>query len=108
MDKPKCKTCAYWMLTRPASPIVGLREDASGDCHRRAPTGRDFPSTFGNDFCGEHQDFPVWIDAKKREALTSGVKWADLNLSVRASNALRSEGIESVADLINRLKLREP
>ena len=78
MDKPTCETCPYFV--RDSDPATGF-----GTCHRHAPQPRsgffqwndnesDCEETYGYfasiaffDFCGEHPDFPAWIESQRKE-----------------------------------------
>lgn len=71
MDKPTCATCPYW-----ASGSHGF---ADGSCRRRAPSGpidtmRDyiFAPMNSTEWCGEHPDFPAWIEETRKPAEASG------------------------------------
>ncbi len=69
MERPTCATCAYW-------------DDATGDCHRLAPLPvwvENFPNegnthqviwpeTEPDDWCGEHPDFPAYIQSRQKPA----------------------------------------
>ena len=78
MDRPSCLTCLYWehkVRNRRSSPVYG-------ECRRLPPVmlstlaplhkdGATCPADFANpltcrdDWCGEHPDFPVWIESLK-------------------------------------------
>jgi len=79
MDKPTCATCPYF---------VHYSHDTKtgfGTCHRHAPRPRsgffrwnddesDCEETYGYfaavtffNFCGEHPDFPAWIESQRKE-----------------------------------------
>ena len=78
MDKPTCESCPYFV--RDSDPATGF-----GTCHRHAPQPRsgffqwndnesDCEETYGYfasiaffDFCGEHPDFPAWIESQRKE-----------------------------------------
>ena len=67
MEPPKCETCAYW----------DAAENGMGECRRRAPLARDswwagydawaFVDTMRSDWCGEHPDFPAWIESRRHQ-----------------------------------------
>lgn len=77
MDKPTCATCPYFVRDE-HDPRSGL-----GTCHRHAPRprsgfyqwnedGSDCEETYGYfasiaffDWCGEHPDFPKWIEEQR-------------------------------------------
>jgi hypothetical protein len=70
MDRPTCKTCLYW-------EPQGIDPD-QGYCRRYPPQHIDkteshtdaaerylVPVTWGDDWCGEHPDFPAWLARQK-------------------------------------------
>lgn len=65
--RPTCRTCAYYDLTNPNEG------PGYGSCRRYAP--RDFhPSESGvicdgDDWCGEHPDFPKYLRAREEAEL---------------------------------------
>jgi hypothetical protein len=70
MDKPTCKTCPYWI-----EPLLNVDDDNLScwrECQRFPPSlagderrGRWLKS-FRDDTCGEHPDFPAWIESQKK------------------------------------------
>ena len=73
MEKPACKNCAYWLSK---GPRVEFESDV-GECHfappmLRQPLDKDefledsyfltgWPVTNGDEFCGKHPDFLIWM-----------------------------------------------
>ena len=59
--KPTCETCAYWRSDGDRAPNV----PRPGNCRRRALiTTAGWPTSFHNDWCGEHPAFSVYLDAQ--------------------------------------------
>jgi hypothetical protein len=69
MNRPTCETCPYW-----ESLDCNL-----GYCRRRAPRpysdlmseheerfAAEWPSSTPDDWCGEHPDFPEWIESQRK------------------------------------------
>ena len=63
MDRPTCATCPYW--ERDAY-------EREGYCHRLPPAFRLVPTddyvqpwTWETDWCGEHPDFPAFLESRK-------------------------------------------
>ena len=68
MDRPNCGTCPYFLCDD---------DSESGECHKNAPTpfiydDRDsdpiyqrWPYMLEGEFCGEHPDFPAYIESLK-------------------------------------------
>ena len=69
MDSPTCETCPYfhWLV------------NDKGMCRRRSPqpnvsnperdVGRmvaEWPDVSDYDWCGEHPDFPAWIESQRK------------------------------------------
>lgn len=59
-DRPKCKTCVYWEQR-------GQFVDWEGWCKRHAPQPK-FAETHYTQWCGEHPDFPAWLEAQRKDA----------------------------------------
>ena len=67
MDRPTCATCPYWH-----DYVMG---NGFGQCRRIPPVFRVssdtedpnglFPESLALHFCGEHPDFPAWIESLK-------------------------------------------
>ena len=76
MDKPTCGTCPYW--EQGADKELDIE---TGDCTRYPPTlvtpdklseliedrefFTQFPKTYDEQSCGEHPDFPAWIESQR-------------------------------------------
>ena len=70
MDKPTCETCPYFLQNE---DDCGL-----GNCHKHTPWhvvcnhGHDswldgqWPEISPDAFCGEHPDFPAWIESRRK------------------------------------------
>jgi hypothetical protein len=66
MKRPTCRTCHYWL---------GYPEFGEGQCRRLPPTQQYISDgntdggvwIYTNDYewCGEHQDFPKYIESLK-------------------------------------------
>lgn len=91
MDQPYCETCAYWDLSDvrmdtlegeediPVDQLIRKALEASdrvieGECRRypRMTPGRhenestaEWPRTAHYDWCGEHPDFPEYLESLK-------------------------------------------
>ena len=87
MDKPTCETCPYWLCRIPPNKDDS---DGVGYCRRSPPLvtsatlGRwrpcdesiygihhdrltsAWPHCDGADWCGEHPDFPAWIESQRK------------------------------------------
>lgn len=70
MDRPTCATCPYW--ERDA-------DEREGYCHRLPPAFRLVPTddyvqpwTWETDWCGEHPDFPAFLESRKAPAVNPG------------------------------------
>lgn len=75
MERPTCKTCPYW-------DVFNREPFDEGDCRKQAPRAyldSEFsPSEQGNnaywpvtteiDWCGEHPDFPAYLEGLKKTA----------------------------------------
>jgi len=83
VDKPACETCPYW--------LVSDRDDNQGTCSRYPPTVPSdvscqydplsmlWPLTYHDTSCGEHPDFPAWIEEQRaaRKATDENGQGAD-------------------------------
>lgn len=80
MDKPKCKTCEYYDPEAsvrvyvenfqyydytPLTSTTMQAKYAKGACKRHASTSGWHKSP--NDFCGDHNLFPVYLDGLKQD-----------------------------------------
>lgn len=83
MDKPTCETCPYWERNKPHK----YEDEAMvGTCHRYPIRGSaeiikgsdnasevgvmldsDYPETLTSEWCGEHPDFPAYIELLKSQ-----------------------------------------
>lgn len=74
MKRPICTSCAYYEMMEPREEEDGPH----GECRRHAPrsvpggvTGSDtevfFPQVFRDHWCGEHHDFPAYLESLKQE-----------------------------------------
>lgn len=80
MERPTCKTCPYWEFGAETEGDI----DYAGFCHRHAPAPRPLPldgddnfkkttsyrvylpvETLGEYWCGEHPDFPAYLESLK-------------------------------------------
>jgi hypothetical protein len=74
MERPTCKSCVYW-------DCLKVNDIHEGICRRNAPRpefspefSRDgdyevfpvIPKTLAEEWCGEHIDFPAWIEAQRK------------------------------------------
>lgn len=93
MDRPTCKTCVYWKgHEHNRLPCIdGPGAYFSGTC-RRWPkqtssmtympdrnSSREvdvaclaFPEMYPDEWCGEHQDFPVYVEWLRQEKMKGG------------------------------------
>ncbi len=68
MDRPTCETCVYWQL----------HYDCEGSCRKHAPQGpyrhqdMRFCPTVEDEWCGEHQDFHVYVEWRRQEKTKGG------------------------------------
>jgi hypothetical protein len=79
MKRPTCKTCPYWDVGYNRATGVGT----ACACRRSPPTTAgldedempgDWPFTFGNQWCGEHPAFPLYIaDQQARSQKRSAI-----------------------------------
>lgn len=70
--RPTCQTCPYWDNEYTGEKFCGL-------CRRSAPQCRlekedsaesfwaDWPKSCDDHWCGEHPDFPAWIESRSGE-----------------------------------------
>ncbi len=79
MERPTCGTCPYWESEGQSADI----DDSDvGYCHRFPVTPASLirvegtenysvrcqePQTYDFDWCGEHPDFPAWIEHRRQE-----------------------------------------
>ncbi len=67
MDKPTCETCPYW-------DSDSCVEEFWCACRRNPPTleGDEerggWLATHRENWCGEHPDFPKWIEEQRKDA----------------------------------------
>ena len=60
MEKPTCKTCAYWSKWH----AIEGSDLHMGICYRYAPGRNPQMDELSEDcFCGEHPHFPAWLDS---------------------------------------------
>lgn len=63
MNKPTCESCVYFLLI--------YKESKTGECFKNAPVVTDgpkisnFPVTQAHKWCGEHPDFPAYLESLK-------------------------------------------
>ncbi len=77
MEHPVCGTCAYWVesaddvekgfcIRHAPQPFVHGPRDAPEDPY--SYTARpSWPETHTEDACGEHPDFPAWIEHRRQD-----------------------------------------
>jgi hypothetical protein len=106
MTKPTCATCRFWRKDeecnfgdcRRSPPRIvddALVADSCNGWDREAITTHShFPSTYGDEWCGEWQ--PQAVSAEASES-----RWREFfgGLSVRVRNVLDAEHVGSFADL---------
>lgn len=75
MDRPRCETCPFW--DKLTDDVI-----AFGRCRRHPPTVIPntykvllddapltlWPKTDRSDYCGDHPDFPAYIDATRGQS----------------------------------------
>ena len=67
MDKPTCETCVHWGAMCECTKLAPVPKVVSEGDHRFSS---DFQTiwvvTDKNDSCGEHQDFPKWLEGFRK------------------------------------------
>jgi hypothetical protein len=61
IDERRCRNCCWWVRGQIVRSASGEPIDTSGECHRRAPTVKQapsttrdiWPSTLGSEYCGD-------------------------------------------------------
>ena len=85
MDKPTCATCPYWVHTETADEFTTLGEcmryppkllpsytdDLDSDIQRQWQFAAG-PIVSDDCFCGEHPDFPAFLESRKAPAVNPG------------------------------------
>lgn len=73
MDRPTCETCVYWQIEYEGDRDSMKHCSVDGRCHRRVVDKSGFYPMWSRGWCGEHQDFPVYVEWLRQEKTKGGV-----------------------------------
>ncbi len=66
MEQPTCEECPYWELLHINYGLCRKGQPVRVESMTEITTGR-WPITWESDFCGEHPDFPQYIESLKEK-----------------------------------------